>query len=323
MHRPVGVRDLGFTVAVHCFTKAGRFLEKRAPVLELDRRSMTTTTIDIHPHIIAADVARYPLAPLGGHQSDWSRTRPVTVERLITAMDQAGVQKAAIVQASTCYGHDNSYVADAVAAHLKRFTGVFSVDVLVADACERMRQWRAKGLTGLRLFTFGSTMSEQASWLDDPKSYAAWTCADELGLSICLQMSVKAIPQTISMAERFPNVRIILDHCARPVLEGGPPYNAAASLFGLARYPNIYLKLTPRIFAESRRGKATPETFFPRLVSAFGAARIAWGSNYPSSEGALPDLLALARQSLGCLLKSDQEWIFAKTAQALYPALAD
>lgn len=181
------------------------------------------STIDIHPHIIASDVMRYPLAPLGGHQSDWSRTRPVTVEQLVAAMDEAGVQKAAIVQASTCYGHDNSYVADAVVAYPQRFTGVFSVDVLATDAPERMRRWREKGLTGLRLFTFGSTMSEQANWLDDPRSYPAWVCAGELGLSICLQMSAKAIPQAASMAERFPNVRIILDHGARPVLEDGRP----------------------------------------------------------------------------------------------------
>ena len=97
----------------------------------------------------------------------------------------------------------------------------------------------------------------------------------------------------------------------------------AASLFGLARYPNVYLKLTPRIFAEARRGKATPETFFPRLVEAFGASRMAWGSNYPSSEGTLPELLAVARQSLSCLSAADREWIFARTAQTLYPALAD
>lgn len=284
---------------------------------------MPTTTIDIHPHIISSDTARYPLAPLGGHQSDWSRTRPVTLEQLVAAMDATGVQKAAIVQASTCYGHDNAYVAEAVAAYPKRFTGVFSVDVLAPDAPDRMRYWHDKGLTGMRLFTFGSTMSEQASWLDDPKSYPAWTCASELGLSVCLQMSAKAIPQAASMAKRFPNVSIILDHCARLVLEDGPPYIAAASLFKLARYPNVYLKLTPRIFAESRRGKATPETFFPRLVSEFGASRLAWGSNYPSSEGRLPELLTVARQSLGSLPAADHAWIFAKTAQTLYPALAD
>lgn len=281
------------------------------------------TTIDIHPHIIASDTARYPLAPLGGHQSDWSRTRPVSIEQLVAAMDEAGVQKAAIVQASTCYGHDNSYVADAVAAYPKRFTGVFSVDVLAPDAVERMRHWLGKGLTGLRLFTFGSTMSEQANWLDDPKSYPAWACAGELGLSICLQMSAQAIPQAASMAVRFPNVRIILDHGARPVLEDGPPYNAAASLFALARHPNIYIKLTPRIFAECRRGKATPDTFFPRMVAEFGASRLAWGSNYPSSEGKLPALLKVARESVACLPQTDRDWIFAKTAQSLYPALAD
>jgi len=280
------------------------------------------TIIDIHPHIIASDTKRYPLAPLGGHQSDWSRTRPVSTEQMIAAMDKAGVAKSAIVQASTCYGHDNSYVADAVAAHPNRFTGVFSVDVLAPDAPERMRHWLGRGLTGMRLFTIGSTMPDQASWLDDPKTYPAWEAAGELGLSICLQMSAKAFPQMIKMTERFPKVRIILDHMARPVLQDGPPYAAAASLFELARYPSVYLKLTPRSFIESRNGKATPETFFAKLVAAFGAQRLAWGSNYPSSEGSLPELLALAKSSLASLPQADQDWIFAKTAQTLYPALA-
>jgi len=102
--------------------------------------------IDIHPHIIADDPKRYPQAPLGGHQSDWSRTRPVTTEQMIAAMDKAGVAKAAIVQASTCYGHDNSYVADAIAAHPGRFTGVFSVDVLAADAPEKCTTGSAAAL---------------------------------------------------------------------------------------------------------------------------------------------------------------------------------
>ena len=281
------------------------------------------TTIDIHPHIISTDRTRYPRAPLGGRQSDWSETRPVSVEQLIAAMDQAGVQKAAIVQASTCYGHDNSYVADAVAANPQRFTGVFSVDVLAPDARERMRHWMDRRLTGMRLFTFGSTMSEQASWIDDPKSFPAWQYAGESGLSICMQMSAKGLPQLTGMLERFPNVKVILDHAARPQIDDGPPYAAAMSLFALARYPNVYLKLTQRNFSEARKGKATPETFFPRLAGEFGAQRLAWGSNYPSSEGRLPQLLELGRNSLACLPQQDREWIFAKTAQSLYPALAD
>ena len=110
---------------------------------------------------------------------------------------------------------------------------------------------------------------------------------------------------------------------ARPVLEDGPPYAAAAPLFDLACYPGVYLKVTPRTFAECRKGKATPETFFTKLVGEFGASRIAWGSNYPSSEGPLTNLLTVARASLASLPQADQDWIFAKTAQTLYPAVAD
>jgi L-fuconolactonase len=279
--------------------------------------------IDIHPHVIANDEKRYPLAPLGGHQSDWSRTRPVTVEAMIAAMDEAGVDQSALVQASTCYGHDNSYVADAVAAYPKRFTGVFSVDVLLPDAPEKMRYWRGRGLTGLRLFTIGSTMANQADWIDDPRVFPAWRAAAELDLPICMQMSQAALPQLVGLVKRFPEVKVVLDHLARPTLADGPPYAAAAGLFDLARYPSIYLKVTPRIFEESRNGKATPETFFPKLVAEFGASRIAWGSNFPASEGPLSKLLAVARASVASLPQADRDWIFAKTAQSLYPVLAD
>ena len=68
---------------------------------------------------------------------------------------------------------------------------------------------------------------------------------------------------------------------------------------------------------------AKAETFFPKLVVAFTAKRIAWGSNFPGTAGKLKDNLAGARKALACLSEDDRAWIFAKTAQKLYPALAD
>src|SRR5260221_4120228 len=100
-----------------------------------------STVIDIHPHVVASDTRRYPLSPLSGRQSDWSRERPVGFEGMIAAMDEAGVAKAALVQASTCYGHDNSYLAGAVAPRPERVTGVFSVDVFARHAPQRIRYW--------------------------------------------------------------------------------------------------------------------------------------------------------------------------------------
>jgi predicted TIM-barrel fold metal-dependent hydrolase len=284
---------------------------------------MPLSPIDTHTHVISRET-RYKRAPIGGHQSDWSKERPVSVEQMLEAQGVAGVAKSVLVQASTCYGHDNSYVADAVAAHPDRFTGVCSIDVLAPDACGVLRQWLDKGFTGLRLFTTGSTMpGQQLGWLDDPKSFPVWDVASERVIPICLQMTAKAIPQVVTLAARFPKVRIILDHFARPSLEDGPPYAAASSLWELARFENVYLKATPHTFLEARRGKATPESFFRRAVAEFGAARIAWGSNYPAAAGTLAALLAAAREAFAALSAEERDWVFTRTALRLYPSLAD
>jgi L-fuconolactonase len=279
--------------------------------------------IDIHPHVISTDTVRYPRAPIGGHQSDWSRDRPVSHEQMVQDQIAAGVDKAALVQGSTCYGHDNTYVAEAVAAHPERFAGVFSCELTADDAVATMKHWMAKGLTGMRLFTTGSTMPGQQNWLDDPKTFPGWGLAEEAGLPVCLQMTADGIPALENVLHRFPRLRVVLDHLARPKQEDGPPYAGAESLWRLSRYPGVYPKITERNLEGAVKGKATPESFFGKLVSEFGASRLAWGSNYPASEKPLKALVKLGQDTLAFLPERDREWIFARTAQTLYPRLAD
>ena len=126
--------------------------------------------IDVHCHVVSPDRETYPLAPIGGKQSDWSSERPATPEQLIAAMDGAGVAKAAVVQASTAYGHDSSYLADALARFPDRFTGVFSIDPLDPKALDQIDHWTSLGMTGMRVFTTGSTMPGQQTWLDDERA---------------------------------------------------------------------------------------------------------------------------------------------------------
>jgi predicted TIM-barrel fold metal-dependent hydrolase len=284
---------------------------------------MATRIVDIHPHIISTDEKRYPITPLGGKRSKWSAERPITFEQLVAGMDAAGVDKAAIVHSSTTYGFDNSYLADVIAQFPQRFTGVFSVDVLAPDAPEKIRYWHARKLTGVRIFTAGSTMDKQSDTLADPRSFPAWECCGEIGIPVCVQLRPEGLPQLKILIDRFPRIRIIVDHLLKPPVEEGPPYAGAQYLFDLARHPNIYLKMSTNNVRAATKGKASPETFFPLLVKHFGASRIAWGSNYPASEGNLPQMVAEAKQALACLPQSDQESIFARTAQTLYPALSD
>lgn len=278
--------------------------------------------IDIHPHIISDDEKRYPPAPLFGKRSDWSQERPCTVDTLIAAMDAAGVAKAAVVHSSTTYGFDNSYVVDGCNQYKDRLVAVGSVDMLAEDVPSVIKKWAGKGLAGLRIFTGGSTKDFDPSELDNPKSFKAWDALSDLGLPMCIQTGPVGLPQVAMLAKKFPKVNIILDHLGRPDVLDGPPYSNADSLFALADLENIYFKLTPRIFGDVTKGKASAETFFPKVVATFGAQRLAWGSNFPTSPGTLAEILATAKQGLASLSASDQEWIFGKTAQKLYPRLA-
>ncbi|MEY8172223.1 amidohydrolase family protein [Burkholderia multivorans] len=281
-----------------------------------------TSIVDIHPHIISDDEKRYPPAPLFGKRSEWSQERPNTVEALISAMDEAGVAKAAVVHSSTTYGFDNSYVVDSCARFPDRLVAVGSVDMLADDVASVIEKWVGSGLAGLRVFTGGSTKDFDPSELENPKSFRAWEILAELKLPMCIQTGPIGLPQVRMLAQKFPRVNIVLDHLARPDVLDGPPYANAASLFAMADLPNVYLKLTPRIFGDVKKEKASAETFFPRVVEAFGAARLAWGSNFPTSPGTLTEILATAQDGLQCLSETDREWIFGKTALKLYPALA-
>jgi len=278
--------------------------------------------IDIHPHIVSPDTRRYPLAPLGGTQSTWSSERPTTYETLIKAMDAAGVDKAAIVHSSTAYGYDNSYVADAVAAVPSRFTAVCSIDVMAPDAIKTFDYWLGRGCTGMRLFTTGSTLPDQSTWFADPRTHPFWEHAAAKNIPVCMQMKTQAIPLLRQIMDRFPKVTIILDHLSRAPAAGGPPYAAATEFFALAKYEQVYLKVTPINISPKSWGNGAPETFFRKVIDAFGASRIGWGSNFPNSVGTLSEILDAARKSFSFAKESDRDWVFGKTAQVLYPCLA-
>src|SRR5262249_17971044 len=278
--------------------------------------------IDIHPHIVSPDIKRYPLAPLGGTQSAWSTERPPTYEMLLQEMDAAGVDKAAIVHSSTAYGYDNRYVADAVQAVPARFTGVYSIDVLAPDAVTTFDHWLGRGCSGMRPFTTRSTLAGPAQWFAEPQTHSVWEHAAATNIPVCVQMKQAGIPLLRQIMDRFPKVRIILDHLSQTPFQDGPPYAGATDFLALAKYPQVHLKITPiNVTPKGGWGKGAPETFFGKMIDTFGAGRIAWGSNFPNSIGTLKEILGAAQKALSFAKPSDQDWIFGRPALELYPRL--
>lgn len=286
----------------------------------MNPRVLPFPVVDVHNHVISRDPSRFPLAPMGGKQSDWSKERPVDEAGMLAAMQEAGISQSVLVQASTCYGHDNSYVAECVARQPAAFAGVFSVDFNAPDAVENIQLWMRRGLSGARVFIAGHTAHSDLR-LDDPRSTRAWDYLAEKRIPVSVQIRSHGLEQLEAVLARQPEAIVLLDHCARPELGDGPPYRPARGMFALARYPYLTVKYTTHNVRESRVAPATQASFVRALVDAFGAHRISWGSNFPASAGALRELLDEALEATSGLARAEQVSIFAGTARSLYPAL--
>jgi L-fuconolactonase len=281
--------------------------------------AQTFEIIDIHAHIRSDDLSRYP--PLAAVTARGVAGRGTTVEQMLAEMDAAGISKAAVVQLSSFYGPDNSYVADSMAKAPKRLTGVCSIDILAPDAPAVLAGWLKRGVTGLRVYT-GGTGESNTALLDDPRGFPVWEYCEAHKVPVCAQTTPDGLPKLVALLKRFPKAVVILDHGARPRLDAGPPFAEAQSLFDLAAYPNLSVKVTPPLNAQTRMGKSTPRTFYAALNEAFGARRIAFGSNLPMTEGPMTRIVADMKACLAELPAADQAMIFGGTAKRLYPALA-
>jgi predicted TIM-barrel fold metal-dependent hydrolase len=284
--------------------------------------------VDAHCHVISPDLTAYPRAPLGGKQSDWATTRPVTAEQLAQRMDEVGIGRAVLVQATTAYGYDNSYVLDSARASGGRFVAVGTFNPLEAGAAARLAAavgtggaQQAGGLAGVRLFTSGSTLPTQGEWFAAPETFEFWQAAADLDVTVCMQMRLgSATKQLESVLERYPSVRVLLDHCGYPDIAASPA-DAGREVASLGRHPGLYLKLTHRNLERLSDAGDRAADFLDPVLEAFGAARIAWGSNCPAAAQPLPDLLGLARDVLGALPEHQIADILAGTARRLYPGL--
>ncbi|MEU0466096.1 amidohydrolase family protein [Amycolatopsis sp. NPDC006131] len=276
--------------------------------------------IDTHCHVISGDLERYPRAPLGGTQSGWASTRPVTAEGMVRAMDEAGISRSVLVQATTAYGYDNSYVLDSRAARPDRFIAVGTVDPLRPDAADHLETVIAE-LAGVRLFTSGSTVPTQGEWFAAPESFPFWEKAAALGVTVCLQMRLgPATAQLHALLDRFPTVRVLLDHMGYPDIAASPAV-AGEEVAKLAVHPGLHLKLTHRNLERLADAGTEAAAFLDPVLAAFGAERIAWGSNLPAAEQSMPELVALAQDVLAEVPEPDRRELFAGTARRLYPSL--
>ena len=276
--------------------------------------------VDTHAHVIAPDQQRYPFHSVDGNLSE-SIARRLDTEGLVAAMDEAGVDRAVLVQFAHVHGWDNSYVVDSARRHSGRVAAVCGIDALAPDAAEQLAYWVAeRGAAGVRLVA--ADRQGGMDWLQVP---AVWAQAARLGVPVCVFWAfgqyAAGLRALRAMLERFPEVAVVLDHAGNPPWPEGPPLYGLGPLLDFAAC-NLYLKLSTINLQRLAAAGMPPAPVIQLLVERVGAARLLWGSDLPHTPGPLGAMVAAMRKAIAALPAADQEQLLGGTALRLYPSLA-
>jgi predicted TIM-barrel fold metal-dependent hydrolase len=283
--------------------------------------------VDTHVHVFTDDRKNYPqirdtaragsipsITEIG--QTEWPLT---TVEILMQAMDEAGVDKATLVQAYFVYEYDNSYTIDACLAHQDRFTAVVVLDPMDPKSPDTLSAMVEKQkVTGLRFMR--GRLPESS--LGHPATFPLWERLQSLNIPVAVGDRIGDIARIRPAMEKYPGVKVAFEHAWGHKV-GLPPYSVLDPLFALAANPNVYIKTAINNIAAARDAGGKPEALYEKLVEVFGAKRIMWSSNYPAHPrfGSIKSRLDESKRALATLSKEDQDWILGRTALSFYPAL--
>ncbi len=269
--------------------------------------------VDAHPHIYARDRKKYP--PMAKAKEPGETA---SAEDLKRKMDRSRVARAVFIQTASFYGHDNRYLRDAAREHQAWARGVMTLrpdDPGQAEFLEdAVRNHNVRGLRGIL---------DAQRCLSSPAVHRLWGKARELGIPVnCFVMDhLDRVPEIEALARRFPDLRVVIDHCfnlnTRTKL--GP---TLAALERLSALPNMYAKLTC-----GASGSARPYPHvdmhdpLKRVIGWFTPDRCVWGSCFPNARWtagtSYEQNLTLFTRELG-LSKDDQEGILSRTSLRLW-----
>jgi L-fuconolactonase len=266
--------------------------------------------IDTHVHLASGDLGAYP------HVEDppfVTERYVLTAEGLISAMRDAGVTQATVVQPFGVYGFDNSYHADSAQRFPAEFVGVCGVPA-TPEGPDLLRYWVAeRGMSGARF----ATLAQGMTLLDDVVIDVV-ACAAELDVPVCVLTSRKHVRDVAALASRVPGARLVLDHAG---ISGAPSDadDAIDRLAPLAPIDTVHLKLTTPMLT----GGDPSHRIVDFVLERFGPSRLVWGTNFPLTEcGGYAANVAASRRALASLGADEQDQVFRATAEALWPALA-
>ncbi len=275
--------------------------------------------VDTHMHVWAADLKKYPFA-----RKMKPPKIPATVELLNEEMDQFGIDYCVLVQV-IYHGWDNRYVAECIKRFPKRFRGHGLIDPEDPQVAQKLEYWmREHNFAGMRFSPI--YYQGKDDWLTSKAHNQLWEKAAELGAVFNMFIASGQLPKLETMIARHPTVPVVIDHLANIKLSEPDPQTEFQKLLRLAKYPNVYCKVS-ELSARSLTRKHPYNDMWPyvrRMYDAFGADHLMWGTGFPGATRAqdrrppLEEELALIQEDIPFFSDEDRQKILGRTAAKLW-----
>jgi L-fuconolactonase len=272
--------------------------------------------IDAHHHLWDPSRREYPW--MAGEALDPIR-RPYTVDDLRAVTKAAGVHATVLVQTVASDEETAEFLATAAVEPV--IAGVVGwVDLAAPDLVDRLAALRAQGpLVGIR---HQVETEPDEDWLLRPAVVAGLSAVASAGLAYDLLVRPPQLAAASEVALRLPELRLVLDHAAKPPIAAGEWEPWAAAVAALATRENVVCKLSGLVteadWASWRVADLVP--YVDAVLAAFGPDRLAFGSDWPVCllAGSYADVAAAAEELTSGMTVTEQAQIFGGTAVSVY-----
>ncbi|NBH07068.1 amidohydrolase family protein [Amycolatopsis sp. SID8362] len=269
--------------------------------------------IDAHHHLW--DPARRDYPWMAGAALDPIR-RPYTVDDLRAVTKAAGVHATVLVQTVSSAEETAEFLA--IAAEEPVIAGVVGwVDLEAPDVADRLAV--PGPLVGVR---HQVETEPDEEWLLRPAVLAGLDAVASAGLAYDLLVRVDQLPAATALAGRLPQLRLVLDHAAKPPIAAGEWEPWASGVAELAARENVVCKLSGLVTEADWTGWEVGHLrrYVDHVLDVFGPSRLLFGSDWPVCElAASYELVVDAAVALtGGLTDAERLAVFEHNARAVY-----
>jgi L-fuconolactonase len=275
--------------------------------------------IDAHHHFW--DPARYTYPWMAGDAMDPVR-RAFGPQDLRPSLRAAGIDGTVLVQTLSSLAETREFLQ--VAADTDVVHGVVGWVDLTAPSVGDDLDELLDGPTGRWLVGIRHQVHDEPDpdWLRRDDVGRGLAAVQRRGLAYDLLVRARELPAATDAVRRFPQLRFVLDHIAKPRIAAGRDDPWTDGMPALAAEPNVSVKLSGMV-TEADWAAWTPADLRPfvgRVVDWFTPQRLLFGSDWPVCllAGSYETVLSGLTDALPALSPGELGQLFGANAQRVY-----